>query len=105
MLRLLLPAALAIVMSGPAFAGPPQYEDEKGAPDADMMGAVEQTDPVFERGEYLPIQFRGNFLTDWQDYGLREADPGFSWVQIGEKAYLINLTSGLITDTYTGIGD
>ena len=60
--------------------------------------AGEKSPSEFERGDYLPIQYRGNLLNHWRTEGLREPDTGFDWVRVDQYAFLINPTSGFIRD-------
>lgn len=102
MLKLLLTAAMMLASGSIAHAGPPQVE---GGDDAGYESAAgqEPLDPTYERGDYLPVQFRGDYLINWRAYGLQKPEKGFKWIRIGHNAYLINLTSGLITDTFDGV--
>lgn len=101
MLKLFLPVAMALALVGPALAGPPQVDGDTQFDAAELS----QQTPDFKRGEYLPVQYRGDYLEDWEAYGLETPEPGFNWVFIGHKAYLINQTSGLIIKTFKGIKD
>lgn len=102
MIKLLLSAAFLLASGSIAFAGPPQGA---GSDDARYENGADQDllEPTYERGDYLPVQFRGDYLINWRAYGLQKPKKGFKWIRIGHNAYLINLTSGLITDTFDGV--
>ncbi|RIJ31654.1 hypothetical protein D1222_05270 [Henriciella algicola] len=97
MLNLILAISLISNLAIVGEAGPPASYDK---PDSAREGtAVEdRAASDFERGEYLPIQYRGDLVKNWKKAGLRKPDTGFEWVKVAQLAFLINPTSGFIRD-------
>lgn len=94
MLKMTLLAAAALLLALEGQAGPPaSYDNPDAAEDSSDEGAVS-----FERGDYLPVQYRGEIIDDWKGAGLTKPKKGYEWVRVGASAYLINLTGGFIKD-------
>ncbi|HIG22462.1 RcnB family protein [Henriciella sp.] len=97
MLNLILAFSLISNLAVMGEAGPPASYDEPEAARDDMAGE-DRAASDFERGEYLPIQYRGDQVKNWKKAGLRKPDTGFEWVKVAQFAFLINPTSGFIRD-------
>ncbi|MCH2456743.1 MAG: RcnB family protein [Henriciella sp.] len=96
MSKLVLVIAFFSNLAAISEAGPPASFDEPKSVEREM--ADDKLPSEFERGDYLPIQYRGNLLNHWKTEGLREPDAGFEWVRADQYAFLINPTSGFIRD-------
>ncbi len=97
MLNLVLVISLFSNLAIVSEAGPPASFDEPEAAREEMAGDDRDASD-FERGEYLPIQYRGDLVKNWKRAGLRKPDTGFEWVKVAQLAFLINPTSGFIRD-------
>lgn len=102
MFKFVFPAAAAYAFAGFAGAEPPAHVEG----DALTPGISHQADlpsgpsvKPFKRGDYLPVEYRGNFIEDRSGLGLKTAPDGYRWVRVDGKAYQIRITTGLITDT------
>ena len=76
---------------------PASYDDPEAVRETSAGGGTQPAS--FDRGEYLPVEHRGEILKDWEGAGLHEPEEAYEWVRVGDLAYLINLTSGFIKDT------
>lgn len=98
MLKTTLLIAMAFGLAATSQAGPPaSYDDPEAVREAPAGGDMQPAS--FDRGEYLPVEYRGEILEDWEGAGLNDPEAGSEWVRVDDLAYLINLTSGFIKDT------
>ena len=98
MLKTTLLIAMAFGLAATSQAGPPaSYDDPEAVRETSTGGGTQPAS--FDRGEYLPVEHRGEILKDWEGAGLHEPEEAYEWVRVGDLAYLINLTSGFIKDT------
>ncbi|WP_169332270.1 RcnB family protein [Henriciella marina] len=98
MLKTTLLTGMVLGLAATGQAGPPaSYDDPEAFRESSTGG---DTQPAsFDGGEYLPVEYRGDILKNWEDAGLNEPEEEFEWVRVNDRAYLINLTSGFIKDT------
>ena len=105
MKKLFLPVVAAMALLGAANAQPPGHaKGDTQPPGLQKNGHVPpgQAKKRFAKGEYMPVQYRGDFVKDYRKYGLTKAPRDYRWVRIDGDAYLINVTSGLITEALIG---
>lgn len=94
--KLLTLAATVFLFAGTVHAGPPASYDN---PEPTKLVQHDQpSDVPFATGDYLPVQYRGNTVADWADYGLPEPAGDLRWIRVENMVFLINVTSGLITE-------
>jgi Ni/Co efflux regulator RcnB len=112
---------LATSLAGASFAWaqePPHGEDHRAeqhapahAEPARPGGAPHEAAPAHARPAAGPAghgnwhsgaRFTGSRVSfsDWGRYHLNPPPPGFEWVQDGNELVLINLSTGLISDTF-----
>jgi Ni/Co efflux regulator RcnB len=56
----------------------------------------------YQRGYYLPQQYRGYVIRDYNEYDLYAPQYGQQWVGVGQNAYLMEVASGLILQVLQG---
>lgn len=83
------------------YLGPRWYS---GAPPAPVFD-----DPTYRpgftpwrRGAFLPSQYHGYVVQDFDRYHLRRPPYGYSWIQAGDQFLLVSMSTGQIFDVVTG---
>lgn len=56
----------------------------------------------YSRGYYLPQQYRGYVIRDYNEYDLQRPAYGQQWVGVGQNAYLMEAATGLILQVLQG---
>ncbi len=97
-----------ILLAGALGAGLMAYADPPGSrgghqspPGLAKQGKIPpgHAKKIWGKGQYLPTEYRTVYLDDWDRYDLREAPRGYRWVLVEDQdAYLVDLTSGLISE-------
>ncbi|MEO6338934.1 MAG: RcnB family protein, partial [Caulobacteraceae bacterium] len=54
------------------------------------------------RGQYLPQEYWGGRVMDYQEYRLRQPPYGYGWVAVGKDIYLMQDATGLVLDAVPG---
>ncbi|MEM5515889.1 RcnB family protein [Henriciella sp. AS95] len=101
MLKVILPAAAALAFVGAIHADPPGHAKGDNLPPG--LAKQNKVPPghakkMWKRGEALPLRYRDGRISDWERYDLRRAPDGYRWVRVDNEAYLIDVTSGIITE-------
>jgi Ni/Co efflux regulator RcnB len=56
----------------------------------------------YQRGYYLPQEYRGYVIRDYHEYDLYQPQYGQQWVGAGQNAYLVEAATGLILQVLQG---
>lgn len=96
-LTLLLAGALGAGLA--AYADPPARGQDL-PPGLAWQGKVPpgHAKKIWGKGEYLPLEYREVYFSDWDRYHLRPAPRGYRWILVEDDVYLADVATGLITD-------
>lgn len=56
----------------------------------------------YSRGQYLPHEYRGYVVNNYDDYGYPPPPYGSRYVQVGQDTYLMQIATGLILNAFLG---
>ena len=115
MKKFILAALVATIATAPAFAAP-NWDNNR-----DNRGRIEQRDNRHDRadrhdrrdrvqyrnwsrGQRFDSRYAQNYrvIVNPQAYRLRQAPRGYRWVQSGNDALLIGITSGIVASVLAG---
>jgi hypothetical protein len=106
MVTLMLAAAMGAGMV--AFADPPAR-----GPGYDLPPGLAKQGKVppgharkmWKKGEYLPLEYRGDYFDNWSRYELRSPPPGYRYVVVDSDVYLTQVATGLIAEALIDLLD
>lgn len=70
----------------------------------DYDGGYRQQHRRYSRGQYLPPEYRGYVVNDYNRYGYPPPPRGCRYVQVGGNTYLTQVATGLILNVFLGGG-
>ncbi|HPF23345.1 MAG: RcnB family protein [Hyphomonas sp.] len=91
-----------------AFADPPgQSRGYDLPPGLAKQGKVPpgHAKKMWKQGEYLPLEYRGDYFDHWQHYDLRSPPPGYRYVVVDRDVYLTQVATGLIAEAIIDLLD
>lgn len=106
MKKFIIAALAATIVTTPVMAAPYQSHDNRGRIEQNHRNDQRQVQyrTNWKKGERFDYRQARNYrvVTNYRQYHLREAPRGYRWVQSGNDAILIGITSGIVASVLAG---
>ena len=108
MKKFIIAALAASVLTTPVMAAPYYSQDHRGRVEQRSDHRFQQhrnTYRGWHKGERFNQREARNYrvINNYRQYRLREAPRGYRWVQSGNDAVLIGITSGIIASVFANV--
>ncbi|GHH48582.1 MULTISPECIES: RcnB family protein [Gammaproteobacteria] len=105
-MKRVLASMLAVAMlsgSGLAFADPPPHAGGHGNAHGDKgKGPPPGQVKRWQKGDRLPRDHRGVYVSDYARYGLKPPPPGHQWRRVDNDYVLVAVATGIIASVILG---